>query len=926
LPTKQFLRLETGGHTARLWRIAVDAGERFLVTASDDKTARVWDLATGKPLQILRPPIGEGNEGKLFAVAISPDGRTVAVAGWTGYEWDKSDSIYLFDWASGRLDGRLRGLPDVISHLAYSPDGRYLAAALVTGHGIRVFRTADGAEAFRGECGANSNSVEFDRQNRLLNTCLDGYLRLYDASFHLIAKQAAPGGKQPFFARFSPDGRQIAVGFDDSTAVNLLSGEDLHFLSAPDTRGVDNGDLSKIAWSADGHGLYAGGRYRDGSSWHSLSRWDMDRQGAAQVWRVSSSTIMDLRPLRDGRLAFGAADPAFGLLQRGGGKLWERRGEILDFRDEESRLRLSADGATVEFGFGVLENGSWQRRLARFDLASKRLSLDSPGLPSLDAPRVEGEARTHWLGALSPSIHGKPLTLETNEMSRSLALAPQGPGFLLGAEFSLRYYDSAQQLRWQSEIPGIAWAVNLSADGRYAVAAYGDGTIRWHEMREGKEVLALYVHPDGERWVAWTPEGFYDASPGAASLVGFHVNHGAEQAGEYVGVNQLAENFLRPDLIAQRLGPNGDRLIAEAVARRGDAGQVLAYGSPPKVELLSVEPAGGVGEFRVKVRISDQGGGIGQAKFRVDGKEIAGRMANIPMAGGDRYRLVEATLSLAGEGEHEISAEASNTRGVLSVADTRKVALQAAAPPEALHILAVGVSNYDDSDLKLKYAAADAQAVAQTLDAGGKPLFPRGVKLKVLADRDASLQNIVQTFDGMAKDFQPQDTFVLFLAGHGQTSKDGKYYFLPWEMNYKNDAALAQQALGEDRLREMMRRMPLQGLTLLDTCRSGTMVASRGVEDKGSISRLMTTSGRAIIAASKPQDLALEGVDGHGVFSYAVLQALADADFDGDGKITVAELELKVSGLVPKLTEERFHYKQNTQSELNNAHFVLTRH
>jgi uncharacterized caspase-like protein len=145
-------------------------------------------------------------------------------------------------------------------------------------------------------------------------------------------------------------------------------------------------------------------------------------------------------------------------------------------------------------------------------------------------------------------------------------------------------------------------------------------------------------------------------------------------------------------------------------------------------------------------------------------------------------------------------------------------------------------------------------------------------------------------------------------------------------MNYKNDAALAQQALGEDRLREMMRRMPLQGLTLLDTCRSGTMVASRGVEDKGSISRLMTTSGRAIIAASKPQDLALEGVDGHGVFSYAVLQALADADFDGDGKITVAELELKVSGLVPKLTEERFHYKQNTQSELNNAHFVLTRH
>lgn len=84
IATTPFLRLETGMHTARINRISVDAAARYVVTASEDKTARVWELATGKLLQTLRPPIGEGNEGKLFAVALSPDGQEVAVGGVDG--------------------------------------------------------------------------------------------------------------------------------------------------------------------------------------------------------------------------------------------------------------------------------------------------------------------------------------------------------------------------------------------------------------------------------------------------------------------------------------------------------------------------------------------------------------------------------------------------------------------------------------------------------------------------------------------------------------------------------------------------------------------------------------------------------------------------------------------------------------------------
>ena len=71
--TVPMLRIETGMHIAKIIRIGIDAAEHYLVTASKDKTVRVWGLERGELLRVLRPPICEGNEGKIYAVAISPD-------------------------------------------------------------------------------------------------------------------------------------------------------------------------------------------------------------------------------------------------------------------------------------------------------------------------------------------------------------------------------------------------------------------------------------------------------------------------------------------------------------------------------------------------------------------------------------------------------------------------------------------------------------------------------------------------------------------------------------------------------------------------------------------------------------------------------------------------------------------------------------
>jgi WD40 repeat protein len=198
-------------------------------------------------------------------------------------------------------------LPGSIYHLAYSADGRYLVVAAL--EGIRVYRSSDLSEVVRDtDYGDSSYWAEFDQCGRLITTSLDSYVRLYNADFTLFAKGRAPGGKIPHSACFSPDGTKVAVGFADSTAVNVLSGEDLSFLYAPDTKGVDNGEVPNLAWSQDGEMLYAAGPNSDSSGTNLILKWTKQGRGTITKLPAPTDTVMDLHALKQGRLVFGAAD------------------------------------------------------------------------------------------------------------------------------------------------------------------------------------------------------------------------------------------------------------------------------------------------------------------------------------------------------------------------------------------------------------------------------------------------------------------------------------------------------------------------------------------------------------------------------------------------------------------------------------------
>lgn len=117
------LQIDSGGHMAVIRDIFFTHDDNTLISASDDKTVRVWDIASGKTLRILRGQIGPGHEGKIFAAALSPDNRWLAIGGYS-----TDDSIRFIDLLSGQVVRLLKGHRGIISALAFSADSRRLVS------------------------------------------------------------------------------------------------------------------------------------------------------------------------------------------------------------------------------------------------------------------------------------------------------------------------------------------------------------------------------------------------------------------------------------------------------------------------------------------------------------------------------------------------------------------------------------------------------------------------------------------------------------------------------------------------------------------------------------------------------------------------------------------------------------------------------
>src|SRR5437870_1554350 len=103
------LALDTGGHTNGVYKLMVSDYSRQLISVSLDKTIRLWDLETGEPTRVLRPPTAVGAHGYLFSAALSPDGKLLAVGTYRALTPLYDHRIHLIDITTGEMVRSLKG-------------------------------------------------------------------------------------------------------------------------------------------------------------------------------------------------------------------------------------------------------------------------------------------------------------------------------------------------------------------------------------------------------------------------------------------------------------------------------------------------------------------------------------------------------------------------------------------------------------------------------------------------------------------------------------------------------------------------------------------------------------------------------------------------------------------------------------------------
>ncbi|MHC5538241.1 WD40 repeat domain-containing protein, partial [Singulisphaera rosea] len=493
---------------APLNALALSRDGRVALTTSSDQSLRIWDVETGKSRRVRR------SEVSLGQVAFAPDEHHAAYV--------HGDTIRYCDLETGEESMTFRGHSGGIRSFAFCPDGRWLVSGGVDDHTIRVWNVKTGEEVRKMKHGHGVMAVAaFPDSRRVLTASWDETIGVWDLETGQQLRRIC-GVADNFGARvaIAPDGRRALFGTEHDHAVRLWdletgeeierfdghTGDPWHVSFAPDGRRAVSGSSDKTArvWALPpgrppgqeppllevahflGHEDVVetvvvspdGRRILSGSFDNTMILWDRESAQPIRRFRELGGQVYGVAISPDGRRALsGGSDNLLRLWDLDSGELVRK---FTGHAEAILAVAFSPDGRlaySTSGGPNPWTDGS--------DSVVRVWDLETG-----DQIRGLGGHKGR-VGGLDVSIHGHRL--------------------LTGGDKTLILWDTdlngtKESRRFQGDQAVIANVAFLS-DGRRAVSACYDRTIRLWDLEAGTELKCFRGHTDEVTWVAASPDG-----------------------------------------------------------------------------------------------------------------------------------------------------------------------------------------------------------------------------------------------------------------------------------------------------------------------------------------------------------------------------------------------------------------------------------